>query len=216
MTRNVTDAAVLLGAMTGVDPDDGGDGRPGGSRLRRLHGVPRRRRARWRPDRRLARGHLRPDRGRPREVDAIFDATGRIRWRPSGRRVDPVHQDPHRAPSTSPSSCAPLRVQGPISRAYLETYTGCQVPEDAPGSDRFQQRSPRARGALELADLRSRSGHRPAEAHPDCIEAREFATSTAQAAINDTLAENDLDAIIAPTNGPAWVTNSNPRKATGR
>jgi amidase len=39
------------------------------------------------------------------------------------------------------------------------------------------------------------------------VAARELATSTAQAAIDDTLAANDLDAIIAPTNGPAWVTD---------
>ncbi len=34
-----------------------------------------------------------------------------------------------------------------------------------------------------------------------------MATSTAQAAIDDLMAANDLDAIIAPTNGPAWVTD---------
>jgi len=34
-----------------------------------------------------------------------------------------------------------------------------------------------------------------------------LATSTAQAAIDDTLALHDLDAIVAPTNGPAWLTD---------
>jgi amidase len=42
---------------------------------------------------------------------------------------------------------------------------------------------------------------------PACVAARQSATSIAQAAINDTLAANNLDAIIAPTNGPAWVTD---------
>jgi amidase len=39
------------------------------------------------------------------------------------------------------------------------------------------------------------------------VAARAEANSIAQAAINDTLAANDLDAIIAPTNGVAWVTD---------
>jgi amidase len=40
-----------------------------------------------------------------------------------------------------------------------------------------------------------------------CVDARQQATSIAQAAINDTRPTNHLDAIIAPTNGPAWVTD---------
>ncbi len=42
---------------------------------------------------------------------------------------------------------------------------------------------------------------------PAYIEARETATSIAQAAIDDTMAANDLDAIIAPTNEPMWTTD---------
>ena len=41
----------------------------------------------------------------------------------------------------------------------------------------------------------------------DCAAPRAIATPGAQAAIDDALAANDLDAIIAPTNGPAWVTD---------
>jgi amidase len=36
---------------------------------------------------------------------------------------------------------------------------------------------------------------------------REFATAHARAAIDDLMTAMDLDAIIAPTNGPAWVTD---------
>ena len=42
---------------------------------------------------------------------------------------------------------------------------------------------------------------------PAYIEARETATSIAQHAIDDTMAANDLDAIIAPTNEPMWTTD---------
>ncbi|HEV7811243.1 MAG TPA: amidase family protein, partial [Candidatus Limnocylindrales bacterium] len=46
----------------------------------------------------------------------------------------------------------------------------------------------------------------------ECNAARALATSTAKKAIDDTLAANHLDAIIAPTNGPAWKTSSDPTK----
>ena len=45
MARTVADAAVLLGALTGVDPRDAGDGRQRRACAHRLHAVPRRRRA---------------------------------------------------------------------------------------------------------------------------------------------------------------------------
>ena len=61
MARNVTDAAVLLGALTGVDPTT----RPRPSRSATPSPTTRRswttERARRRPDRRLARGQLRGD-----------------------------------------------------------------------------------------------------------------------------------------------------------
>ena len=41
----------------------------------------------------------------------------------------------------------------------------------------------------------------------DCQDARAPLTAGAQASIDDTLAPLHLDAIIAPTNGPAWVTD---------
>ncbi len=44
-------------------------------------------------------------------------------------------------------------------------------------------------------------------ADPACTDARESANAIARAAITDTMAANDLDAIIAPTNGPAWQTD---------
>ncbi len=54
MARNVTDAAVLLGALTGVDPADPATADQAGHAFARLHPVPRRPRPRGRPDRDLA------------------------------------------------------------------------------------------------------------------------------------------------------------------
>ena len=72
MTRNVTDAAVLLGAMTGVDPNDPATAAQARQRLPQLHPVPRQERAPRSADRRLA--------GRDRHV--------RWRSRRPGRRRD--------------------------------------------------------------------------------------------------------------------------------
>jgi amidase len=41
---------------------------------------------------------------------------------------------------------------------------------------------------------------------PSIVAARRRATSGAQAMIDDTLRAHHLDAIVAPTNGPAWVS----------
>ena len=46
----------------------------------------------------------------------------------------------------------------------------------------------------------------PSTDDPVYLAQREAATSAARAAIDETLAVHELDAIMAPTNSPAWVT----------
>ena len=41
----------------------------------------------------------------------------------------------------------------------------------------------------------------------DCAALRAATTPVVQAAIDDAMAAHDLDAIVAPTNNPAWVTD---------
>ncbi len=67
MARNVTDAAVLLGVMTGVDPDGPGDRDQHRPCLRGLHPVPRQERPPGCPHRRLAPGQLRAQPGDRRD-----------------------------------------------------------------------------------------------------------------------------------------------------
>jgi amidase len=45
------------------------------------------------------------------------------------------------------------------------------------------------------------------ETDPTYLQERTAATGSAQGAIDSAMASNHLDAIMAPTNGPAWVTN---------
>ena len=210
MARNVTDAAVLLGAMTGIDPNDPATADAGRPRLHRLHPVPRRQRARGRPDRRLARVAF-DDRRRSRSTRtsprswtttvAALEAQG-------ATIVDPARHPDRRL--------GRRRVRGPAVRVQDRhrdvppDLHRPRLPEDAPGPDRLQQRPSRARaGAPEsnwnslVFDLAQATGGRDA----DCAAQRAIATPGAQAAIDDLMAANDLDAIIAPTNGPAWVTD---------
>lgn len=42
---------------------------------------------------------------------------------------------------------------------------------------------------------------------PDYMEQRATATTSARAAVDDAIAANDLDAIVAPTNNAAWLTD---------
>jgi amidase len=46
----------------------------------------------------------------------------------------------------------------------------------------------------------------PPAGSPEHLAARERATTAARASIDETLAAHDLDALMAPTNSPAWVT----------
>ena len=108
MTRNVTDAAVVLGAMTGVDRSRPGHRRPGRPRVQGLHPVPRRRGARWRPDRRLARRNLRSQRepGGPRDPQrddrgAPGRGRNRHRQRPGSRSSLPTGPSSRRSSANS-------------------------------------------------------------------------------------------------------------------
>ena len=113
IARNVTDAAVLLGAATGVDPNDAATAAQAGQRLHRLHPVPQRSRAPGRSNRRLARRHLRPGVG---GLGRRADPRQRDR-RAQGPRCDRDRSGPtstcRRPPTSSRRSCASSR---PTSR----------------------------------------------------------------------------------------------------
>jgi amidase len=205
MTRNVTDAAVLLGAMTGVDPADAATADQVGHALTdytpfldedALEGS---RIGVWRE------GTYDPEISP--EVDAIIDATV-AELEAAGATVIDNTRIPIE-PAYEPEFAALLCEFKDDIAGYLGTYTGSKYPKTLQGLIDFNNDHPALEGPWNSAifDLAQETGGR---ADPACTEAREFATSTAQAAIDDTLAANDLDAIIAPTNGPAWVTSSDP------
>jgi amidase len=93
---------------------------------------------------------------------------------------------------------------------YLQTYTAAGYPKTLQDLIDFNNDHPELEsGAPEsdwnslLFDLAEATGGRDA----DGAAQRAIATPGAQAAIDDLMAAENLDAIIAPTNGPAWVTD---------
>ena len=88
--------------------------------------------------------------------------------------------------------------------AYLATRPG--VPQTLADLIAFNQKDP-----VELSkfgqELFIQAQAAPPITDPTYLQERATATSTAQHSIDDLIAADHLDAIVAPTNGPAWVTN---------
>jgi amidase len=118
--------------------------------------------------------------------------------------VDPA--DVPIAPAYGPEFTALLCEFKSDVASYLAAHTAAGYPKTLQDLIDFNNAHRQLEGpwGSEIFDLAQATGGR---ADPNCVAARAAATSLAQAAINDTLAAQHLDAIIAPTNGPAWVTD---------
>jgi amidase len=207
MARNVTDAAVLLGAMTGVDPADAAtaDQVPHAytnyTQFLDKHALQGARIGVWRV------GTYDPTISP--EIDTIMNATVAKLQAEGATIVDParIPIEPAYAPEFTALLC---EFKTDIA-SYLAAHTAPGFPKTLQDLIDFNNAHPNLEGPWNSAifDQAQATGGRT---DPACIAARQTATSIAQAAINDTLAANNLDAIIAPTNGPAWVTNSDPTK----
>jgi amidase len=200
MTRNVTDTAVLLAAIQGADPADPptqeADNPPDYTRFLDAGALRGARIGVWRAG----------NTGASNETDAIVDQTV-ARLRGLGAVVvdpaDPPNLDEIGGPEFDALLC---EFKHDIN-AYLAATPG-DHPRDLAGLIAFN----RANAAREMPFF----GQEIFEAaqqtsgdldDPACAEPRRTATSLAQQAIDQTLAEHRLDAIIAPTGSPAWPTD---------
>jgi amidase len=202
MTRNVTDAAVVLGAMTGIDPADpatAAQAGHAGTDYRRfldagaLDGV---RIGVWRT------GTYDP--ALSPEVDAIINQTVAQLEALGATVVDPVTVPIEDA--YGPEFAALLCEFKDDIATYLEASTGPGYPKTLQDLINFNAANPDLEGpwnSVVFEDAQATGGR----ADPSCTEARETASAIAIASIDDTLAAHDLDAIIGATNGPAWVTD---------
>jgi amidase len=200
MARNVTDAAVLLGVMTGVDPTDPATATSTGhvftdyTQFLDKNALKGARIGVWR------QGNL----GVSPETDAIMEATIARLQELGATIVDPA--DIPIEPAYEPEFTALLYEFKHDIAAYLAT-----LPANQPKTlqDLIDFNNAHAAQELkwfgqEIFDLAQATG---TLTDPAYIKARADATSIAQKAIDDTLAANDLDVIIAPTNSPAWTTD---------
>jgi len=200
----MTDAAALLGAMTGIDANDPATAAQAGhayadyTQFLDANALQGKRIGVWRE------GTYDPTVSP--EVDAVVNQTVAALEAAGATVIDntriPIE------PAYDPEFTALLCEFKTDVASYLATYTGPSYPKTL--QDLIDFNAANAKRNREgpwnslIFDLAQETGGRP---DADCQAARTLATSTAQAAINDTLATYNLDAIIAPTNGPAWVTD---------
>ena len=205
MARNVTDAAVLLGAMTGIDPTDPATAGQAGhaftnyTRFLDVHALEGARIGIWRKD---TYGDLTKAQMEPVLADAIdaLEAQG-------ATVIDPTDID-LTAAFTSEFTALECEFKTDLP-AYFAAHTAAGYPRTLQDVIDFNDTHPNLEGPWNsqiFIDSEATGGR----SDPDCQAARANATSGTQAALNDVMTANDLDAIVALTNGPAWVTNSNP------
>ena len=208
MARNVTDAAVLLGAMTGIDRNDPATAAQAGHAFRNYRQF-------------LDAGALQGARigvwregsfefgGEPvdRQVSAVMDRTIAALRRMGATVVDPVNIPfGDWAGAEFPALLCEFKTD--IAR-YLRSYTEGDIKtlnDLLKYNWRHQQKesgAPESDWNSAIFWLADQTGGRDEE----CRALRAIATPGARQAINGVMAGRNLDAIIAPTNGPAWVTD---------
>jgi len=200
MARNVTDAAVMLSVVAGVDPDDpattASSGHTSADYTRFL-------------DRRALAGKRigvwkEVTGGRSPETDAVFEQFIAALRRAGAVPVE-VHL-PFLDIANDNEFPALLNEFKHDINAYLAATPG-RHPADLAGLIDFNNQHADTelqffgQDIFELAQTFSGSLD-----DPDYRATRTAATSAAQRSIDETLAALQLDAIAAPTNSPAWVT----------
>ncbi|HEY8438930.1 MAG TPA: amidase [Candidatus Limnocylindrales bacterium] len=204
IARNVTDAAVLLGAMTGVDPRDPATAAQAGNAhqsYRRyldkdaLHGA---RIGIWR------NGTHDPTNAEvDAQVNAMMDDVAATLRAQGATVVDPADIDVGVANTTEfPALLCEFKSD---IETYLRTFTRARYPKTLADLIAFNDSHPALEGPWDsdLWRAAEATGGRDAA----CAALRAQATPAAQAGITNALAANHLDAIVGPTNSPAWLTD---------
>ena len=213
MARNVTDAAVLLGAATGIDPDDDATDDQAGNAFtdytqflddEALDGA---RIGVWRA------GTFDPDLTGP-VIEPILDDAVAALEAEGATVVEGMDID---LSATAGEFDALLCEFKTDIATYLETYvdgtnpvTGEAYPQTLAELIEFNKAHPELEGpwndlVFELAEATNGRDQ-------ECADIRAGVTPPVQDAIDGLMAANDLDAIVALTNGPAWPTNDNPEE----
>jgi amidase len=219
MARNVTDAAVLLGAATGVDPNDAATAAQAGHAFTDYtqflddHALQGKRIGVWRAGTYDDSDPTTPPLVAP-VVEPILAKTIAALKAEGATVVDPTDIDL----SATANELGALLCEFKTDIAtYLHTYvhgtnpvTGQAYPQTLADLIAFDAAHPNLEGPWNdlIFELAEATNGRDAE----CAALRAATTPPVQAAIDQLMAANHLDAIIALTNGPAWPTNDNPNE----
>jgi amidase len=213
IARNVTDAAVLLGAATGVDPNDASTADQAGhaftdyTQFLNDHALQGKRIGVWRSgtyDPALVGSVVEPILN---NVKAALEAQG-------ASIVDPADIDLSATANEFPALLCEFKTD---IATYLQTYvhgtnpvSHQAYPQTLADLIAFDQAHPELEGPWNdlVFELAEQTNGRDA----DCAKLRKRTTPPVQRAISQVMTKNKLDAIIALTNGPAWPTNSNPEE----
>jgi amidase len=214
IARNVTDAAALLGAATGVDPNDPATSAQQGHAFNdytpflNAHALQGKRIGIWRAgtyDPKLVGSVVNPILARVKSALTARGATV----------VDPADIDLSATVNEFPALLCEFKSD---IATYLQTYVhGTNPVTHAPYAQTladliaFDQAHPNLEGPWNDAvfELGQATNGRDSA----CAALRQATTPPVQKAIDDLMAPpNNLDAIVALTNGPAWPNNDNPNE----
>ena len=211
IARNVTDAAVLLGAATGVDPKDAATAAQAGhafsnyTRFLNRHALHGARIGVWRA------GTYDPLLVGP-VVDPILASVKSALEAQGATVVDPTDID---LSATANETGALLCEFKSDIATYLQTYvhgtnpvSGAPYPQTLADLIAFDQAHQNLEGPWNDAIFEAAEATNGRDA--DCAALRAATTPPVQTAIKSVMAANHLDAIIAMTNGPAWPNNADP------
>jgi len=208
IARNVTDAAVLLGAATGVDPRDPATVAQAGhafsdyTQFLNDHALQGKRIGVWRAgtyDPALVGSVVNP----------ILDRTMAALRSQGATVIDGTDIDLSSTASEFPALLCEFKTD---IASYLQTYvhgtnpvSGQAYPRTLADLIAFDAAHPNLEGPWNDAVFEAAEQTNGRDA--DCAALRAQTTPPLQAAIDGLMAANHLDAIIALTNGPAWPTN---------
>src|SRR5690349_4599174 len=213
IARNVTDAAVLLGAATGVDPNDPATAAQVGhaftnyTQFLNTHALQGARIGVWRD------GTYDPTLVGPVVEPLLANIKSALQSQ-GATVVDPTNIDLSATVNESPALLCEFKTD--IAN-YLHTYvhgtnpvTGQPYPQTLADLIAFDQSHPNLEGPWNDAVFEAAQATNGRDAN--CAALRQATTPPVQAAIDQLMTANRLDAIIALTNGPAWPTNDNPNE----
>ncbi len=212
IARNVTDAAALLGAATGVDPNDPATAAQAGNAFTNY--------TRFLNNKALdgARiGVWRTDTYSPLVAPVVEPILSNVIAALKARGatvVDPTNIDLSATANEFPALLCEFKSD---IATYLRTYvrgtnpvSGAAYPQTLADLIAFDKAHQNLEGPWNDAVFEAAEATNGRDA--DCAALRASTTPPFQKTINDLMTNNSLDAIIALTNGPAWPTNDNPNE----